>query len=329
MSLCNEYIYESIDTIKDLDSIESLTIKLCGGVPSKRYNRSKQNIIRLLSIPEDYLSETAPLYAYNPYVSAFFSAKSDVLSPLLIDSDINMIFKGSLESNEVYQRFKEALRSHTSKPHFNNTIKKLRKSQTEREIRINRYIDALKDNYARMLIVRLDLHLKIAPDRVNFTRDLLADMTRFWSLFRRDLNESSAIPKPVGFIGSLEHGHNRGFHFHVMLIYDGSKHQKDILIAYQIGEHWKLSITNGKGDYHNCNAINPSRYKHYGIGRVDYWDTDKISNLKIAARYLAKIDFSLQAIVNKNRTFFRGNMPSSSMRSGRPRKISIPKYENF
>ncbi len=169
-----------------------------------------------------------------------------------------MIFRGNLESNEIYQRFKESLVSYTSKPLFKNTIKKLKKSQTKRQISIKNYIDALNNNYARLLVVRLDLHLKIAPEIVNFTRDLLADMTRFWSRFRRDLKESSSIPKPVGFIGSLEHGHYRGFHFHVMLIYDGSKHQKDIMIAYRIGEHWKLNITNGRGDYHNCNASEPS-----------------------------------------------------------------------
>jgi len=167
--------------------------------------------------------------------------------------------------------------------------------------------------------VRLDLHIKSNCEQINFTCDLIKDMASLWSQFRRDLNESKAIPNPIGFIGSQEHGHYRGLHFHVMLFFDGSKYQRDVMLARSIGEHWKYKVTNGRGDYHNCNAKGPANYKHYGIGRVDYWNIDKIENLKMAARYLAKTDYSLQAVIDNNRTFFRGVMPGKGANLGRKR----------
>lgn len=321
MNLNIEYIHESIDNIKDLESIEALSIKICGGIPKNKHNHSKLNIIRLLSIPEDYFSDTAPLYSTNPYVSAFFWAKSITLSPLLLFSDIKELFNGNIRSNETYMRFENSLIDYMSTPNIKEITKSMRKSQNKRESSLENYIDAFINIHARLTIIRLDLHLRLEPQQVNFTRDLLADMTMFWGQFRRDLNESKSIPNPAGFVGSLEHGHYRGFHFHVLLIYDGSKYQRDIRIAQLIGEHWKNKITNGRGGYHNCNAKDPYGYKYYGVGRVDHWNTVKISNLKLAARYLAKTDYSLQAVIGDNRTFFRGNMPQPKKNMGRPRKI--------
>jgi hypothetical protein len=321
MSLHIEYIQESMDTIKDLRAIEALSIKICGGMPKNKYNHSKQNIIRLLSIPEDHFFNTVPLYGTNPFISAFFWAKSVTLSPLLLFSDIEELLSGNIRSNEEYMRFENSLRDYISTPDIIKITKSMRKSQRKRELSLDAYIDAFVNCYARLTIIRLDLHLRLAPQQINFTRDLLADMIMFWGKFRRELYESKAIPNPMGFVGSLEHGHYRGFHFHVLLIYDGSKYQKDIRISQLIGEHWKNKITNGRGDYHNCNATDPSGYKYYGVGRVDHWNTDKISNLKLAARYLAKTDYSLQAVIDNNRTFFRGNMPQPKKNMGRPRNI--------
>jgi hypothetical protein len=104
-----------------------------------------------------------------------------------------------------------------------------------------------------------------------------------------------------------------------MLIFDGSKHQRDIFIAQKIGEHWKNKITNGRGGYHNCNASGPNGYVAYGIGRLDHFDTEKFSILKSVAHYLAKTDYSLQAITDNQRTFFRGIMPKQKSTRGRLR----------
>jgi hypothetical protein len=311
------YVYESLDTIKDLDAIETLSKKIAKGESLSR--SSKREVIRLLGISEEGLSIDAPLYGMNPYVEAFFSAKNTVISPHAIDQDVGKLISGDPGDNKLLKDFFQSLQHYASSPEFKRTIRINRKSELKRENSCSRYIDAHLKNFARLIVVRIDLRLRIDPDKINFISDLLSDMARFWRRLRRDLRESEKIPNPEGFIGKLEHGHYRGYHFHVMLFFDGSKHQKDVILARLIGEHWKNEVTDGRGDYHNCNATDPAKYKYYGIGRVEHWDSEKIQNLKFAACYLAKTDYSLNAVNKGNRAFFRGAMPRVAKRSGRPR----------
>ena len=302
------YIYESLDTIKDLDAIESLSKKISKGEPLSR--ASIREIKRIIKITEESLSIDAPLYGVDPYVEAFFSAKNTAISPHAIEQDLESLLSGNLDDNKLLKDFCQSLQKYASTPEFKRTIRINRKSELKREASCCRYIDAHLETFARLIVVRIDLRLRIDPDKVNFISDLFIDMARYWRRLRRDLRESTKIPNPEGFIGSLEHGHYRGYHFHVMLFFDGAKHQKDVILARMIGEHWKNEITDGRGEYHNCNATDPAKYKYYGIGRVEHWDSEKIQNLKFAACYLAKTDYSLNALNDKgHRTFFRGTMP--------------------
>lgn len=313
------YVHESLDTIKDLDDIETLSKKIAKGESLSR--SSKREIVRLLGISEEGLSIDAPLYGMNPYVEAFFSAKTSTISPHVIDQDVKNLLSGNLDDNKFFNDFYQSLKDYASTKCFRHTIRLNRKAELKREDSCSKYIDAHLKKYARLVVVRIDLRLRIDPDKVNFTSDLLNDMTGFWSRFRRDLRESKKIPHPEGFIGKLEHGHYRGYHFHVMLFFDGSKHQRHVTLAKMIGEHWKHEVTKGQGGYHNCNATDPSGYIYYGIGRVEHWDLDKIDNLKFAAYYLAKTDYSLNALNNQgHRTFFRGSMPKKRNKRGRKRQ---------
>lgn len=311
-------IFESDDTIKDLKDIEKLSKNISN--QSVKEGTNNRVLIRLLRISEDQMSIEAPLYATNPYVEAFFFSKNQVLSPLLLEYDLKRIFIGDLEKNSTYQDFKRYLVEYTSTPEFKQKVRLNRKSERKREVSAENYIEAFRQKYARLTVVRVDLYLTLDTDRINYTRNLLRDMMYFWSHLRRDLNECKAIPNPEGFIASIEHGHIRGFHFHLMLLFDGSKHQRDIYIAKTIGEHWKHKITNGRGAYHNCNATGPGGYKYYGIGRLDYCDELKFNILKYTAYYLTKTDSSLQAVIGNQRTFFRGIMPKQKSGRGRVRK---------
>ncbi|MBJ7277428.1 inovirus-type Gp2 protein [Marinobacter salarius] len=312
------YIHESLDTIKDLDSIEFISKKISKGETLSRAN--KRELKRVLNISEEGLSIDAPLYGMIPYLEAFFAAKNTVISPHAIEKNVESLLSGNLDDNELFNGFCQSLQNYASTPEFKRTIRMNRKSELKRQDSCCRYIDAHLENYARLIVVRLDLHLGVDPDKVNFISDLFIDMARYWSRLRRDLRESKKLPNPEGFIAKLEHGHHRGYHYHVMLFFDGSKHQRDVTLAKMIGEHWKQEVTKGQGGYHNCNATDPAGYKYYGIGRVEHWDLDKIENLKFAAYYLAKTDYSLNALNDKgHRTFFRGTMPKKKSRRGRKR----------
>ena len=90
--------------------------------------------------------------------------------------------------------------------------------------------------------------------------------------------------------------------------------------AREIGEYWKLVVTNGRGSYWNCND-KKAGYHHLGIGMIHYSDVEKISNLKQAAVYLVKVDHYVRMLTPDNgRTFGRGEiLPPRTSTVGRPR----------
>jgi hypothetical protein len=58
--------------------------------------------------------------------------------------------------------------------------------------------------------------------------------------------------------------------------------------------------------------------------KIDYWDSEKLENLKSAANYLAKIDYYIDSHRGESRTFFRSNIPKPIAKSGRPRRKLPP-----
>jgi hypothetical protein len=130
----------------------------------------------------------------------------------------------------------------------------------------------------------------------------------------------------VGYCWKLEYGGEKGFHYHMIFFYDGSKVQQDTNIARMIGEYWMNVITQGKGLYYNCNA-DKGKYERCGIGTINHYDTELIENLKLAAQYLAKPDDYLRdnaSNIEVDRTFGRGVMREKTENRGRPRKLIYP-----
>ena len=87
-----------------------------------------------------------------------------------------------------------------------------------------------------------------------------------------------------------------------------------------IGEHWKNSVTEGRGRFYNCNA-NKQRYKNVGIGMISYDQSDRIDVLKNkVGAYLTKVDYWVRLSPSVGRSFSKGNGPKlSATKRGRKR----------
>lgn len=205
------------------------------------------------------------------------------------------------------------------------------------------YIDDLFKCYSRLLVVRIDLgYLKglalkpvFAPPScasmglqgtIGPTDDLLAYATL--RQHRQDLFDflRSTFGKHLcGYIWKLEYGFEKGYHYHLMLFFNGAHLCRDVNLGRIIGEHWNQVITAGQGNYFNCNA-QKERYDGCGIGMVSHREMDKRQHLQVAAAYLGKHDGLVrQDLAPFQRTMGTGRSPmiglaSQAPRRGRPRK---------
>lgn len=115
----------------------------------------------------------------------------------------------------------------------------------------------------------------------------------------------------LGFAWKLEFGLKRGFHFHLMFLFNGRDLKSDITIVRMIGEFWKKELMRGNGTYYNCNAFKES-YKVCGIGPYSKnTDPGKWEGIELMCAYLTKPDDLVRLHFQSMRTFGKGNLPKA------------------
>lgn len=196
---------------------------------------------------------------------------------------------------------------------------------------INDLFDEKKD---RLLVVRVDLGYGLnnregVTAQEAFEEYLQAKKDRE-SLFY-NIRSNELFEYLVGYVWKLEYGLNKGFHFHMLFFFDGSKVREDVTLAKMIGEYWQNQITGGRGLYYNCNAFKDD-YEKLGIGMINYYDKDLRENLiNEVAAYLVKTDLYSRVIIRDQagkkgkkdsaRTFGRGEIKAKNDNRGRRRAI--------
>ena len=126
--------------------------------------------------------------------------------------------------------------------------------------------------------------------------------------------------KFIGFAWSLEYGLRRGFHYHVILIFDGEQLCGDVPIVRAIGEYWNKVVTAGEGTYYNCNA-QKSSYKNCGIGMYGHTINPEMwSGIERMCEYMTKGDELVRLRLEKGmRTFGKSNKPKATRKRGTKR----------
>jgi hypothetical protein len=146
------------------------------------------------------------------------------------------------------------------------------KNAKERHKRLHARVYAAMRKRSRLTILRPDTSYSSEVDQTNInhadpgvvTPDLLSAHR---AQFGKYLNArfGSAM---LDYFGEAEYGKDRKWHIHWIIILDAAKHQSDVLLTKQLGEHWKTTITGGLGHYWNCNA-HKHLYRYLAIGKVD------------------------------------------------------------
>lgn len=190
-----------------------------------------------------------------------------------------------------------------------------RKIQSDRNFQAGcEYIDTLFKWKKRLLIIRVDLHIR-AEVLHTLSYDQMAEfMQRFLNNFRHTKYGSAKL----GFIRKFEDGHSRGPHIHLLLVLDGSKHENHAFIAEEIGKYW-VHVTEGKGYYFSCHR-NKKGYAYPALGMIDRDDQEKRQNLIRVIRYMTKSEQFMK--IQGFRCFGKGRMPNlPKTKLGRPVKV--------
>lgn len=175
------------------------------------------------------------------------------------------------------------------------------------------FLDAVFEVHSRVQVARIDLKYK-QQFRAELTlAQVQQDLNRLWA----NRKHKSVLKHLVGYIWSLEYTDRLRFHYHVILLFDGSQIKRAFFHGMAVGKYWEDVITEGRGEVYVCN---PRDYDHPYLGEVEGWQAEKRElMLKKGVGYLTKFDQLLQIDLKKVKTFGTTAPPKKSTNTGRPR----------
>jgi len=271
----------------------------------------------MLNIPE--IRQHYPCHQFNPYVAAFMNQADKIQphAPLSLND-----FSNPVKFSEEMTAFAERLKAELASQAFKKKVSNFRRSANKNFLNLMSYIHELFKRHARLMVLRIDLgYLNRFTNAEPLPETVTADDVRNHrkQLFR-DMKEKLFPESWVGYAWKLEYGLDKSFHYHLLVLLDGSLVREDVTICNLIGRHWQHEITEGKGIYHNCNA-SKDRYWHQGVGVINHYDQSYEQGLIHIAQYMTKIEYYIKmAIPALARSFGKGEIPEpAGSRVGRRR----------
>ncbi len=293
-----------------------------------------------------------PLHRFNPYIDLFFKAVRQAKEQLLrgeggywalpsghggggqigekgVDGIDLFHCPTVCDPEDLMQRIGllnhmlHQIRAEANSGAFKALISRHHRKARDNAKSLSAYIDKLFQRYARLLVIRVDFGYRKQERRCASIDALQAELKQVQSdreHFFDNTRTNALFEHKVGQVWKLEYGPEKGFHYHLLFFYDGSKVREDITLGHRLGRYWADTITGGRGIYFNCNA-QKKLYARRGIGMVNHDDTALRDNLDKAARYLVKKDYYAEVIVQgEGRVFGKGVMAERKGNSGRPRR---------
>lgn len=202
---------------------------------------------------------------------------------------------------------------------FENACKGFYRGSRKNNLELLKYLDRLSRVTGRMLICRLDVGYRIVNPAFGDERHsqrpevLREDRRRLLTFVKKKMGSNF-----IGFAWKLEYGMKKGFHYHLILVFNGRNLNGDIPIVRMIGEYWAREVTGGGGTYYNCNAFKQS-YKSCGIGQYSRTVNPEMwTGIVLMCAYLTKADELVRLRTEGHmRTFGKGKMPKLVSKRGR------------
>jgi hypothetical protein len=234
---------------------------------------------------------------YAPLIQAYF----DFLPERIRRRDEEIFYSDAAfqefqsELNEVHKKF----------------IQGFKRNNRRNQQNLEEYFTGLVERHRKLLVVRVDLHY--SSDKHPCMKQFNQDIEK---LISRVQNKDTIFKDQVGYAYRLEQGgKSRGYHCHLLIIYNGSLRSRDSYLGQEIGSLWKEQITSGDGEFYNCNqSKHKHRYKQegrLGIGMIPRDDQCKVNNAQNTISYFArpeKDDQYLRGKFSGMREFGKGQL---------------------
>ncbi len=210
---------------------------------------------------------------YRPLIQAYF----DLLPKRIKRSDEEIFYRRA-----AFQRFQSELREH-----HEEFINEFCENNKENKKSLFKYFDGLVDDHCKLLLVRMDLFYRTGcdPSIERFAQDIKR-------MIKRVQDKDTIFKDQVGYAYRLEQGgKSKGYHCHLLVIYNGSLRYGDSYLGMRIGEIWKEKITGDDGLFFNCNQSDYRQYHQqkdqWGLGLLERSDLAKRSKAQKMLAYLA------------------------------------------
>ncbi|MCW0090577.1 inovirus Gp2 family protein [Burkholderia pseudomallei] len=291
-------------------------------------------------------------FGYSPDLRLFFECyRSHRISRLMTEPA-----EGELERAEIANDFISTLRGEAKRTKLAYRLRQWMRNSTENRKKIRRYLRALFLIHARLVVVRIDLHLskegmlsngladdiyqriveqcegsyRLYMNGVDLDEGFDADAMKSFQLMATERETFlNAIRRKycadqVGYVWSMEFSASGHYHIHMCMFFNGSTvdGKRHSWLAQELCDLWKKTTQRPGGYAFNCNRM---KYDKPACGIVEYHDGEKIGYLIKTLDYLAKNSQLVRLKSAKGKTFNTGAMPEvrPSRLAGRPRSKAL------
>ncbi len=273
-------------------------------------------VLRAFEMDLSVVGNHFPNHRISPYAETFIRHAECVDSVLLRTRKLlNELELKQLTEN--LNSFIDTICKEVSSKEFHTKLSNHTRRANKNQLSLSRYIDKLYERYSRYLVLRIDFAYRKSPQWA-----APGTGSSSYSQIKADLRTMLRYLKKnfplCGYAWKIEHGLQKEFHVHALIFLRGDRIRKDVLATEVIGEHWIANVTQGRGLYFNCNAID---YEYRGVGMISRRDTEELANLKkYVAPYLTKTDHLMEYVPpDGGRSFGKGVAPKPAKdQRGRP-----------
>jgi hypothetical protein len=196
----------------------------------------------------------------------------------------------------------------------------LRRSERENARSVSTFLDGLREKYAKLLVIRIDLEYLSAygPGGYQGSEVTLDEAKKHREEFLAYLRKGPFKRHLAGYVWKWEWGFEKGSHHHLAIFFDGQRVREDITVAQALGRYWRDKITAGKGMVYVCNMKKES-YAECFLGLLHRGDEKTWAVLRDKMRYLTKVDLYMRFVApGKGRRFGVGGVYLPNSRGLKP-----------